>query len=82
MKIVRYVIIQKKKEGEARGTLWKDTMIIIKRGRKVSRRKDLGRWVRERLRKDNVKIIKGRENEKSAKVLFRTKKESDKIWRK
>lgn len=54
---------------------WKETMLIIKSGKKSSNRKTIENWMKEKLPMEEIKVIKQRENKDTAKVIFQRKKE-------
>lgn len=70
---------QRIKERAERKVRWKETMLIIKRGRGVSRKKELENWIVEKLKTEEVKIIKGGEIKETAKVIFKNKREKDAV---
>lgn len=58
------------------------TMLIIKTERFGSRRKDLEKWIIEKLKTEEVKIIRGRKNKEAAKVIFKNRRERERVWEK
>lgn len=45
-------------------------MLIIKRVKKVSCRKEIDGWIKKKLQLEDIKIIKVRENKEAGKVFF------------
>lgn len=80
-RIERWAQNQKQKERGIREREGSETALIMKRGAKALRRGDFERWLVERLKKDDVKIVIRRENKEAAEVFFKNKKERDEVRR-
>lgn len=46
-------------------------MLIIKRSEKALYKKEIYGWIKEKLQKEEIKIIKGQENKKATKLIFK-----------
>lgn len=66
--------------GEEKEMNWKETVLIISRGKKASQREDLEDWIKGKLRTRLIKIEKDVENKEAAKVFFRGKIDRNEIW--